>query len=125
MSPTFVRRAKICQLKAFGKNFNGQFHNQNLSQICVLKFANRCSRSSISSTFYVRIFRTYIVNLAAFFYVRTYVRKKAAEKTFVRKIRAYNVDEIDTCSPNLCAEKSFSSLKSHSLKFWCCFPQTY
>jgi hypothetical protein len=28
-------------------------------------------------------------------YVRTYVGKKAAEKTFVQKIRAYNVDEID------------------------------
>ncbi len=28
----------------------------------------------------------------------SYVRKKAAEKTFVRKIRAYNVDQIDTKS---------------------------
>jgi len=32
-------------------------------------------------------------------YVRTYVsKKKAAETTFVRKTRAFNVDEIDTCT---------------------------
>jgi hypothetical protein len=27
-----------------------------------------------------------------------YVRKKAAETTFVRNIRTFKVDEIDTCS---------------------------
>ncbi len=51
---------------------------------------------SISSTFYVRIFRKYVVFSIAFFYVHTFIYiKKAAEKTFIRKIRAYNVDEID------------------------------
>jgi len=52
---------------------------------------------SISSTLNVRIFRTNII-LAAFlrfFYECTYV-KKAAETTFVQKMRAFNVDEIDT-----------------------------
>jgi len=29
-------------------------------------------------------------------YVRIYLRKKAAKTTFVRKTRAFNVDEIDT-----------------------------
>ncbi len=42
---------------------------------------------------FINILRTYVVYSSAFFYV-----KKAAEKTFVRKIRAYNVDDIDTKS---------------------------
>ncbi len=34
--------------------------------------------------------------IGSFYYVHV-TRKKAAEKTFVRKKRVYNVDEIDTC----------------------------
>jgi len=52
---------------------------------------------SISSTFYVRIFvRTSSIQQLFSTYVRAYVRKKAAEKTFVGKFCTYNVDEIDT-----------------------------
>jgi len=48
---------------------------------------------------FINILRTnfsYIRRLFGSFFLRTYVRKKAAKKTFVRKIRTYNVDEIDT-----------------------------
>ncbi len=51
---------------------------------------------SISSTFYKHIFCTNVF-VAAFLYL--YVSKKivekAAKKTFVCKIHAFNVDEID------------------------------
>ncbi len=50
---------------------------------------------------FINILRTnfsYERRFGSFFstYVRTYVQKKAAEKTFVQKTRAKNVDEIDT-----------------------------
>jgi hypothetical protein len=54
---------------------------------------------SISSTLYVQILRTNVIS-AAFFYIQV-TRKKAAEMTFVRKIRAFNVDEIDTKTTKL------------------------
>jgi len=48
---------------------------------------------SISSTFFVHFFvRMSFRQL----FLRTYVEKKAAETTFVRKKRAKNIDEIDT-----------------------------
>ncbi len=48
---------------------------------------------SISSTFLARFF----VRMSfSSFHLRTYVVKKAAEMTFVRKKHAKNVDEIDT-----------------------------
>jgi len=40
--PTFEFQAKIRWRKALGKNFDIQFHHQNLSQSCVLKFAIFC-----------------------------------------------------------------------------------
>jgi len=48
---------------------------------------------SISSTLYVRIFRTNVVSAA---FLHTVTRKKAAEMTIIRKICAFNIDEIDT-----------------------------
>jgi len=51
-------------------------------------------QASISSTLYARIFRTNVI--LADFFLRMYVRKKAAETTFVQNIRTFNVDEIDT-----------------------------
>ncbi len=50
---------------------------------------------SISSTLYVRIFRTNVV-LTAFFLVTCMYVEKAAKTTFEQKIRTYNVDEIDS-----------------------------
>ncbi len=47
---------------------------------------------SISSTFYARVFCTNVILAAFSSYM--YV-EKAAEAMFVRKIRLYNVDEID------------------------------
>jgi len=69
---------------------------------------------SISSTFYVRLFRTNVI-LAAFFYVCTYVCtyiKKAAKTTFVRNIRTFNVDEIDTLLLRLQLELNFHRMSS-------------
>jgi len=61
-------------------------------------------------------------------YVRTYVGKKAAEKTLVQKIRAYNVDEIDILTfflqdillSDLCNRKNVSKLvrKLDSKVYW-------
>ncbi len=41
-------------------------------------------------------------------------RKKAAETTFVRKIRTYNVDEIDTCT--VC-QVTVKSLRCYESRF--------
>ncbi len=60
---------------------------------------------SISSTFYVRIFRTEVVS-TAFFYVHV-TRKKLQNKTFVQKMLEQNVDEIDTW---MCVQGSTYSL---------------
>ncbi len=53
------------------------------------KKAKTANLVSISSTFYVQIFCTNVV------FLHTCNLKKAAETMFVRKTRAYNVDEID------------------------------
>ncbi len=58
---------------------------------------------SISSTFYVRIYHTNVVSAAFSSYVL------ALSKKFVRKTRAYDVDEID------CRKKAKLALK-HSIK---------
>jgi len=61
-------------------------------QSCLREICDNGSQVSISSTFFARIFHT--IDLTAFFSYM-YV-EKADEKTLVRKIRTYNVDEIDT-----------------------------
>ncbi len=54
---------------------------------------------------------------AAFFYIHV-TRKKAAEMTFVRKICAFNVDEIDTLS-------QFHQHCMHTLFVRKCFAQFF
>jgi hypothetical protein len=58
----------------------------------LIRFQRVNNLPSISSTLNMHVFRTNVI-LAAF---STYVRKKAAKTTFVRKMCAFNVDEIDT-----------------------------
>jgi hypothetical protein len=62
---------------------------------------------SISSTFYASIFCTNIF-LAAF--LKLHVSRKAAKTTFVRKIFALNVDEIDPRMTRRQMESSFFAI---------------
>ncbi len=56
--------------------------------------SGRCSKVSISSTFFARFFHTNVVFLCTH---KVHVtRKKAAETTFVRIMRLINIHEIDT-----------------------------
>ncbi len=57
-------------------------------------------KGSISSTLNARVFRMNVISAAFFANIRTWrtsvhMYKKAAKMTFVRKLRAYIVDEID------------------------------
>jgi hypothetical protein len=70
---------------------------------------------SISSTLYAPIFCTKVI-FAAFFlrmYVPMYV-KKAAETTFERNIRTFNVDEIDTCMVPTKIHKNVNRLNKYA-----------
>ncbi len=61
-------------------------------------------RQAVNFINVIRAHFSYELHFGGFFlrmYVRTlhtYVQKKTAETTFVRKTRAFNVDEIDTSS---------------------------
>jgi len=81
--------------------FEGTYSSPSVVPALRFNFNKQCLWHlwSISSTLYARIFRTNVI-LAAFvlrMYVCVYV-KKAAIMTFVRNIRTFNVDEIDTCT---------------------------